>query len=141
MTELEKAVEAYIENPANYLEYQDGWEDLSDVEYVEKAFKAGANWQYEQFEKERLKHCDELTAEQAQMESDFVVQHLKKCNRTPTFIDAIEYGRRLMIDKACEWLKYYISYDDFGGNMEWLVPFENDECMIQHFKTYMEEQL
>ena len=92
MTELEKAVEAYIENPANYLEYQDGWEDLSDVEYVEKAFKAGANWQKQQ-----------------------------------------------MIDKACEWLKYYISYDDFGGNMEWLVPFENDECMIQHFKTYMEE--
>ena len=100
MTELEKAVEAYIDNPANYLEYQDGWEDLSDLEYVEKAFKAGANWQYEQFEKERLKHCDELTAEQAQIESDFVVHHLEKYNRTPTFIDAIEYGRRLMIDKA-----------------------------------------
>lgn len=53
----------------------------------------------EQFEKERLKHCDELTAEQAQMESDFVVQHLKKCNRTPTFIDAIEYGRESMREK------------------------------------------
>ena len=68
MTELEKAVEAYIENPANYLEYQDGWEDLSDVEYVEKAFKAGAEWQYEQFGQERLnfeprlKHCDSSTA-------------------------------------------------------------------------------
>ena len=111
MTELEKAVEAYIDNPANYLEYQDGWEDLSDLEYVEKAFKAGANWQYEQFEKERLKHCDELTAEQAQMESDFVVQHLKNFNRTPTFIDAIEYGRRLMIDKATEWLCH--NYDKY----------------------------
>lgn len=53
----------------------------------------------EQFEKERLKHCDELTAEQAQIESDFVVQHLKKCNRTPTFIDAIEYGRESMREK------------------------------------------
>ena len=51
MTELEKAVEVYIDNPANYLEYQNEWEDLSDVEYVEKAFKAGANWQSEQFEK------------------------------------------------------------------------------------------
>ena len=48
------------------------------------------------------------------------------------------WQKQQMIDKACEWLKYYISYDDFGGNMEWLVPFENDECMIQHFKTYME---
>ena len=111
MTELEKAVEVYIDNPANYLEYQNEWEDLSDLEYVEKAFKAGANWQYEQFENERLKHCDELTAEQAQMESDFVVQHLKNFNRTPTFIDAIEYGRRLMIDKACDWLNNFYSED------------------------------
>lgn len=54
-----------------------------------------ANWQKEQFEKERLKHCDELTAEQAQIESDFVTQHLKENNRIPTFIDAIEYGMRL----------------------------------------------
>lgn len=107
MTELEKAVEAYIDNPANYLEYQNEWEDLSDLEYVEKAFKAGAKWQYEQFEKERLKHCDELTAEQAQIESDFVVQHLEKYNRTPTFIDAIEYGRNqvvLKLESLCkEW--------------------------------------
>ena len=51
MTELDKAVEAYIDNPANYLEYQNEWEDLSDLEYVEKAFIAGANWQKEQFEK------------------------------------------------------------------------------------------
>ena len=65
----------------------------------------------EQFENERLKHCDELTAEQAQIESDFVVQHLEKYNRTPTFIDAIEYGRRLMIDKVCEWLNNFYSED------------------------------
>lgn len=54
-----------------------------------------ANWQKEQFEKERLKHCNELTKEQAQIESDFVVNHLKKHNRTPTFIYAIEYGMKL----------------------------------------------
>lgn len=52
---------------------------------------------------------------------------------------AAEIAREEIIEKAVKWLKYYISYDDFGGNMEWLVPFENDECMIQHFKTYMEE--
>lgn len=97
MTELEKAaVEAF--------------KKLGSTSYLE-IFKAGANWQYEQFEKERIKHCDELTAEQAQMESDFVVQHLKNFNRTPTFIDAIEYGRRLMIEKACEWLNNFYSED------------------------------
>lgn len=52
---------------------------------------------------------------------------------------AAEIAKEETIKKAIEWLKAYIHYDDFGGNMEWLVPFENDECMIQHFKTYMEE--
>lgn len=35
-----------------------------------------ADWQKEQFEKERLKHYNELTPEQAQIVSDFVTQHL-----------------------------------------------------------------
>lgn len=78
---------------------------------LKQAFIDGAEWQYEQFEKERLNHCDELTAEQAQIESDFVVQHLEKYNRTPTFIDAIEYGRKQMIEKACEWLNNFYNED------------------------------
>ena len=116
-----------------------------DPFHLEQTFIDGAEWQYEQFEKERLnfeprlKHCDELTAEQAQMESDFVVQHLKNFNRTPTCIDAIEYGRKAVFDKAIEWLKYYITYDDFGGNMEWLVPFEDDDEMVENFKKFMED--
>lgn len=141
---------------------------------LKQAFIDGAEWQYEQFEKERLKHCDELTAEQAQIESDFVVQHLKKYNRTPTFIDAIEYGRNIAseqamkylqehhspsevsdfqaamniavakaidstINKSIEWLKGNIHYDDFGGNMEWYVPFADDDEMVENFKKFMED--
>lgn len=121
MTELEKATWEFLFNTPSIslLKHGSPYSDL--VEAVtsdrEKAFKAGADWQYEQFEKERLnfeprlKHCDELTAEQAQMESDFVVQHLKNFNRTPTFIDAIEYGRKQMIEKACEWLNNFYSED------------------------------
>ncbi len=104
---------------------------------TKEAFKAGANWQYEQFEKERLKHCDELTAEQAQMESDFVVQHLEKYNRTPTFIDAIEYGRKLMIDKAIEWLENNQSQEVSvisGGYVH--INFDN---AIEEFKKAMED--
>ena len=128
----------------------------------------------EQFEKERLKHCDELTAEQAQMESDFVVQHLEKYNITPTFIDAIEYGRNIAseqamkylqehhspsevsdfqtamniavakaidstINKSIEWMTDNIHYDDFGGNMEWYVPFADDDEMVEDFKKLMED--
>lgn len=112
MEELEKASKKYRDFRESC-----GYNDPVALNEIEEAYYAGANWQYEQFEKERLnfeprlKHCDELTAEQAQMESDFVVQHLKNFNRTPTFIDAIEYGRRLMIDKACDWLNNFYSED------------------------------
>ena len=106
---------------------------------LKQAFIDGAEWQYEQFEKERLKHCDELTAEQAQMESDFVVQHLKNFNRTPTFIDAIEYGRKQMIDKACQyvndhWDKLLVyDYNQFGGCVL------NRKKTVEQFRKAMEE--
>ena len=61
------------------------------------AFEKGAKWNADQFEKERLKLCNTLTKEQAQMESDFVVNFIKKNNCTPTFIDAIEYGMKLKL--------------------------------------------
>lgn len=101
MTELEKAAIDFF--PID--EKEMSLDEQSDQLLRQIGFKFGAKWQYEQFEKERLnfeprlKHCDELTAEQAQMESDFVVQHLKNFNRTPTFIDAIEYGRESMKEK------------------------------------------
>lgn len=168
MTELEKAASQYARNCISNPNYEVlGLQHQAD-------FKAGAEWQYEQFEKERLKHCDELTAEQAQIESDFVVQHLEKYNRTPTFIDAIEYGRNIAseqamkylqehhspsevsdfqaamniavakaigstINKSIEWLKENIHYDDFGGNMEWYVPFADDDEMVENFKKFMED--
>ena len=135
MTELEKAAIDYSRERLS----NDDYPVYNDEYEIELAFEAGVEWQYEQFEKERLKHCDELTAEQAQIESDFVVQHLEKYNRTPTFIDAIEYGRRLMIDKAVEWLKDNIHYDDFSGNMEWYVPFADDDEMVEDFKKFMED--
>lgn len=62
-------------------------------------FEEGAKWEADQFEKERLKQCDTLTKEQAKIESDFVVNFIKKNNCTPTFIDAIEYGMKMQKEK------------------------------------------
>ena len=59
------------------------------------AFKAGAKWQKEQFEKNRLKHCNSITNEQAELEQGFIDQHLDKHQRIPTFLDAIEYGMNI----------------------------------------------
>lgn len=117
--ELRQASEDFLDKNPNVYFYAD-------------AFIAGANWQYEQFEKERLKHCDELTAEQAQIERDFFVQHLEKNNRTPTFIDAIEYGRRLMINKACEWLEEHLL--DY-----WQQSVTDSTNFINDFRKTMED--
>ena len=54
-----------------------------------------AKWQEEKFEKNRLKHCDSITNEQAELEQGFIDQHLDKHQRMPTFLDAIEYGMRV----------------------------------------------
>lgn len=62
-----------------------------------------------QKEKERLAHYDALTPEQAQLESDFVVNHIKKHNRTPTFIDAIEYGMKLLQKEQMQEVKKNIT--------------------------------
>ena len=86
--DLEDAVNAYIGHKPDV-------DESSSVYGKRQAFKAGAQWKKEQFEKNRLAHCDALTKEQAQVESDFVTKHLKENNRTPTFIDAIEYGMEL----------------------------------------------
>lgn len=86
--QLDKSYADYGETKMMELTCFDGYAMLDAIEF-------GAKWQKEQFEKYRLAHCDALTEEQAQIESDFVIQHLKKNSRTPTFVDAIEYGMRL----------------------------------------------
>jgi hypothetical protein len=86
--QLDKSYADYGETKMMELTRFDGYAMLDAIEFC-------AKWKEQQFEKERLKHCDELTKEQAQIESNFVTQHLKKNNRTPTFIDAIEYGMKM----------------------------------------------
>ncbi len=56
-----------------------------------------ANWQKEQVEKNLLAYCGNLTKEQVQVNSDFVGDCLKKSSRTPTYIDAIEYGKKIVL--------------------------------------------
>ena len=93
-----------------------------------------ANWQKEQFENERLKHCDELTKEQAKIESDFVTQHLKENYRTPTFIDAIEYGMRLqketMKSKAIDG---DVTFDYYGDDDKTYGCIAHDSFCLEDF--------
>ena len=42
--QLNKAAFDYVNQGGTTAEWSDGWEDFSDAEYVEEAFKAGAEW-------------------------------------------------------------------------------------------------
>lgn len=61
---------------------------------LENAFKAGAKWQKEQMEKNRIAHCDNITEEQYNLETGFIDDFLDKNKMMPTFLDAIEYGMK-----------------------------------------------
>ena len=61
-------------------------------------FKAGAQWQKEQFEKNRLAASDRQTEEEAEIEQSFVMGIIENEHRKPTFNDAIKYGMRLQCE-------------------------------------------
>lgn len=70
-----------------------------------------AKWQREQFEKNRLKHCNSITKEQAELEQEFIDKHLDKHQRMPTFLDAIEHGMELQKKNATA----VTVHEDAGG--------------------------
>ena len=88
--DLEEAATKYarkqLSNP-DYPTYNDEYE-------MECAFEAGAQWQKEQMEKNRIEHCDNITEEQYNLETGFLDGFLDKNKRMPTFLDAIEYGMK-----------------------------------------------
>lgn len=86
--QLDKSYAAYGETKQMELTHFDGYAMLDAIEF-------GAQWQKDQFEKNRLKHCNSITNEQAELEQGFIDQHLDKHQRMPTFLDAIEYGMNL----------------------------------------------
>ena len=72
-------------------EYRESPMGLYSTCYAD-GFKAGAEWQIEQFEKNRLAACDAQTKEEYDMETAFVDKIIKEQHRTPTFSDAIKHG-------------------------------------------------
>ena len=63
--------------------------------FYDMGSKAGAKWQFDQLEKNRLAACDKQTEEEAEIERDFFMSIVENEHRQPTFDDAIKYGMRL----------------------------------------------
>ena len=56
-------------------------------------------------EEVRLKKCDDMTEAEYNHEIAFVDWYLENGKGTPTYSDAIEWARKDLLDKVCEWLR------------------------------------
>lgn len=121
--DLEEAAETYTNSRENEkFEVGEGY----DMDDVEKAFKAGAQWQHKQLEKNRLAACDRQTKEEAEREQDFVDKILLGEHRQPTFSDAIEYGAQWQKQQMMkDLLVGYVCLNQTAHNEE--IP---DHCII-----------
>ena len=77
--------------------------DIADV--AEESYIAGATEQKAIDEEVRLKKCDDMTKAEYDREVAFADWYNKNGKGTPTFSDAIEWARKEVISKVCEWLK------------------------------------
>ena len=68
------------------------------------AYMAGAVEQQAIDEEVRLKKSDDMTEAEYDREVAFADWYLQNGKSTPTFSDAIEWARKDVISKACDWL-------------------------------------
>ena len=106
---------------------------------VEEGYVVGATVQKAIDEEVRLKKCDDMTQAEHDREVAFADWYQKNGNGTPTFSDAIEWARKDVLDKACEWLDNYLM--EIGYPDDWLRDSPNIESGKERFRKAMEEEL
>ena len=108
-----------------------------DVPTALKAYIAGATEQKAIDEEVRLKKCDDMTEAEYNRETSFVDWYLENGKGTPTYSDAIEWARKEVIDKACDWFAYYLM--DIGYPDDWMRDSPNMQSGEERFRKAMEE--
>ena len=115
-------------------EYSKGqWDEPTAL----KAYVAGATEQKAIDEQVRLKKCDDMTEAEYNRETAFVDWYLENGKGTPTYSDAIEWARKEVIDKACDWLDTYLM--DIGYPDDWMRDSPNMQSGEERFRKAMEE--
>ena len=71
---------------------------------IRGAYMRGAKEQQAIDEEVRLKKSDDMTKAEYDRETAFADWYLKNGKGTPTYSDAIEWARKDVISKACDWL-------------------------------------
>ena len=115
-------------------EYSKGqWDEPTAL----KAYIAGATEQKAIDEEVRLKKCDDMTESEYNHETAFVDWYLENGKGTPTYSDAIEWARKEVINKACDWFAYYLM--DIGYPDDWMRDSPNMQSGEERFRKAMEE--
>lgn len=125
MKTIEERANAYVGHPEEV-------DEFTSETIKRNAYIRGAKEQKAIDEEMRLKKCDDMTEAEYNREIAFVDWYLKNGKGTPTYSDAIEWARRELIDKACEWINKYLHLFVMKGSI--LYP-----KLAQEFRKSMEE--
>ena len=120
---IEERADAYVGHPEEI-------DEFTSATIKRAAYICGAKEQKAIDEEVRLKKSDSMTQAEYNRETTFVDWYLKNGKGTPTYSDVIEWARKEVIEKACEWLKENID----GG-----VHPSSTYGFIEKFKKAMEE--
>lgn len=101
-----------------------------------KAYIAGATEQKAIDEAVRLKKCDDMTEAEYNRETAFVDWYLENGKGMPAYSDAIEWARKEVINKACEWIKE--NFEDYV-DVEVSSYYIYDKQFVEDFCKAMEE--
>ena len=108
-----------------YSQYKTSVQTVSRIAYI-----AGATEQKAIDEEVRLKKCDDMTEAEYNRETAFVDWYLENGKGMPAYSDAIEWARKEVINRACEWLKESVE----GG-----VHPQSAYGFVDKFRKAMEE--
>ena len=111
----------------------DGYLTESDMRAVAtNSYIQGSTEQKAIDEQVRLKKCDDMTEAEYNHETAFVDWYLENGKGTPTYSDAIEWARKEVINKACDWLDTYLM--EIGYPDDWLRDSPNMESGKERFR-------
>ena len=97
MKTIEERADAYVGHPEEI-------DEFTSATIKRDAYIRGAKEQRAIDEEVRLKKSDDMTEAEYDRETAFADWYLKNGKSTPTFSDAMEWARKDVISKACDWL-------------------------------------
>lgn len=121
------------------IQASEGYDDQAYSAGLYMGYKEGAKEQKAIDEEVRLKKCDDMTEAEYNRETAFVDWYLENGKGMPAYSDAIEWARKEVINKACEWFGTYLM--EIGCPDDWMRDSPNMESGEERFRKAMEEKL